>query len=122
MEQQELLRNISNHVGPIKTIVEGPKEASAMTVQQQQPNFQGTEKAMRSFQVKELSSPTKNLILGSSIFARVEQASLPRDIDMHAYSRSTTRERTEIVKQYQNCSLNTITIHDATALMQSVRR
>ncbi len=69
---------------------------------------------VRSFRTIPINSKTKNLILGSSIIARINPYDLPEDIEIQAYSGSTTEEKADVTKIWEKVKLETITIQNGT--------
>ena len=69
---------------------------------------------VRSFQTRQIANTTTNLILGSSIVARVNQNELPLDVEIIPYSGSTTDEKTTILQKTNFAQLKTIIIQDGT--------
>ena len=69
---------------------------------------------VRSFQTRRIANTTTNLILGSSIIARVNQNELPLDVEIIPYSGSTTDEKMTILQKTNFAQLKTIIIQDGT--------
>ena len=69
---------------------------------------------VRSFQTRQIANTTTNLILGSSIVARVNQNELPLDVEIIPYSGSTTDEKMTILQKTNFAQLNIIIIQDGT--------
>ena len=69
---------------------------------------------VRTFQVLPIRKQTNHLLIGSSIFRRVNQEQLPDDIEFHCYSGSTTLEKIKLLKDYPERKLSTVIVQDGT--------
>ena len=70
---------------------------------------------VRDVSVIELGEGTDNLVLGSSIVRKLEEdALIPNDIGIHAYSGSTAKEKIQTVNKYPEHKLKTLVIQDGT--------
>lgn len=88
---------------------------SGETVSNATPLVKGTEeRGERIFSAKIIADCTRNLIIGSSIVARIKHNMLPEDVQIHSYSGSFTNEKREVVRQYPAKKLKSITIQDGT--------
>lgn len=81
---------------------------------EQQPRVNAQEREQPRFTAKFLHIDSKNIIIGSSILARLPLNDIPSDIALHSYRGSTTEEKREIIKQYRNVHLKTVTLQDGT--------
>lgn len=92
------------HDNGIKTILQRLDRQDVVLeqlTQQQQPSKNptvtvsnlGTARKVRSFQLLPQHDHVKNLILGSSIVARIPKNDLPYDTDIQAYPGSSTDEK-----------------------------
>ena len=62
-----------------------------------------------------VNSSTENLIIGSSIIKRIPNKSLPEDVEIHAYSGSTSSQKLELLRHYSvKRPLQSLTIQDGT--------
>ena len=86
--------------------VNNPNNVTEIKGNQKQPIQFG------SFRPLLLNPETENFIIGSSIFSRINQNDLPRDVAIHAYPGSTTHEKAGILDSYENKQLRTITLQD----------
>ena len=62
-----------------------------------------------------LNEKTENLILGSSIIAKLENdPNIPEDSAVHAYRGSTTKDNINVLKKYNEREIKTLILQDGT--------
>ena len=69
---------------------------------------------MRNFSPFPIPEECVNLILGSSIIARVKTETLPNDTVVHAYKSSSTEEKIKVLDQYSEKKPKCVIIQDGT--------
>ena len=70
----------------------------------------------RPFSPFELNADTRNLVIGSSICARIKPWLIPQDTQLHAYRGSTTSDKLKVLQQYktEGRTFNCIILQDGT--------
>ena len=66
------------------------------------------------FKPKPITEGTNNLIIGSSILARIPTNDLPNDIALHTYRGSMTDEKLECMQKYESKQLKSVTLQNGT--------
>ena len=70
---------------------------------------------VRSFQAFDIREKTTNLVMGSSLMKNMmNDRSIPEDVSMHAYRRSTTLEKLALMQQYPDLKMKTVLLQDGT--------
>ena len=70
---------------------------------------------VRSFQEKPFRGEARNLVLGSSIIAKLEfDKTIPIDCAVHPYRGSTTNEKLKIVGEYEDRKIETLILQGGT--------
>ena len=70
----------------------------------------------RPFSPLELNADTSNLVIGSSICARIKPWLIPQETQLHAYRGSTTSDKLKVLQQYktEGRTFNCIILQDGT--------
>ena len=71
-------------------------------------------KTVRNFSPFPIPEECVNLILDSSIIARVKTETFPNDTVVHAYNCSSTEDKIKVFGQYKEKKLNRVIIQDGT--------
>ena len=70
---------------------------------------------VRSFQAFDIREKTTNIVMGSSLMKNMmNDRSIPEDVSMHAYRRSTTLEKLALMQQYPDLKMKTVLLQDGT--------
>lgn len=119
LEQHHLLKDILSKVTEVHDVVKktsGDESGHESQDDRPSPTSDQKLKPVRPFPTLAIDDSTENLVLGSSIFARVNTDGffIPKDVEFHAYSGSTTLEKIEILKSVKSKKLRTVVIQDGT--------
>ena len=100
---------LSNYVTMVYNKVKSTSLPTTIETKQVEPE------SVREYDLIDLQDNCTNLILGSSIIAKLQtDNTIPSDIAIHPYRRSTTKEKIAIVEKYSERKMHSVVLQDAT--------
>ena len=98
-EDYRKIININNQIGGSASGISGPiQQSSTQNISTRTP-------VIREFEPFKVLEDTKNLILGSSITAKIRTETIPNDTILHSYRGYSTEEKMKVLTKYPSSEL-----------------
>ena len=99
LDKQGFLRKVLGNQKQMMEMLKSQNNTTATTKETKSNLEKVLRNKVRSFRTLSIHEKTKKLILGSSIIARINPYEMPEDIEIQAYSGSTSEEKLAIASK-----------------------